>query len=276
MDILDQITAAVDGRCACGCGAAVTDDSPSAWFAGEKCQIRWQRQQRGEPEPVDPDDMPVIPAPAAPTTALQQLHQAGWRAAAGAAPVLWLRTCRDCGRHATPVDGQQIPAQTFDPATDTYPLPPVPEPEPCNICPHCHAVHPGPYMYALWRRGPLGAGYALLLLAGARYVVEGITGDAARHPQHLANAWRHAERTLLRDLAPRCEHTAGCIEPARERCELRAPVQWEGRWHAPGSALLLCGRHGAEFRHHCRTYLDPVLGPMPEPYRGELLDWVRV
>ena len=39
--VLDAITATVDERCACGCGAPLAG-SASAWFAGPECQRRWQ------------------------------------------------------------------------------------------------------------------------------------------------------------------------------------------------------------------------------------------
>lgn len=48
-DILDQIDAAIDQQCACGCGAKLRPNGPSAWFAGEGCQERW-RYDRLDPE----------------------------------------------------------------------------------------------------------------------------------------------------------------------------------------------------------------------------------
>lgn len=44
-DILDQIDAAIDQQCACGCGAKLRTGGPSAWFAGEGCQERWRYDQ---------------------------------------------------------------------------------------------------------------------------------------------------------------------------------------------------------------------------------------
>jgi hypothetical protein len=41
-DVVAVIDAAVDGTCACGCGTALCPSGPSAWFASETCQWRWQ------------------------------------------------------------------------------------------------------------------------------------------------------------------------------------------------------------------------------------------
>lgn len=45
-DILDRIDATIEQRCACGCGAALRPDGPSAYFARESCQDRWRLDQR--------------------------------------------------------------------------------------------------------------------------------------------------------------------------------------------------------------------------------------
>jgi hypothetical protein len=44
---LDAIDAAVDGRCACGCGDPV--GAVSAWFAGPACQQRWHAARADRP-----------------------------------------------------------------------------------------------------------------------------------------------------------------------------------------------------------------------------------
>jgi hypothetical protein len=43
--ILDQIDAAVEERCACGCGTQLSPAGPSAYFASEGCQQRWRYRQ---------------------------------------------------------------------------------------------------------------------------------------------------------------------------------------------------------------------------------------
>jgi hypothetical protein len=48
-DILDQIDAAVDERCACGCGRHLPPDGPSAYFATPECQARWHNGQATDP-----------------------------------------------------------------------------------------------------------------------------------------------------------------------------------------------------------------------------------
>lgn len=42
-NFLDRLDAAVEQRCACGCGAPIGDLSPSAYFATEACAARWHR-----------------------------------------------------------------------------------------------------------------------------------------------------------------------------------------------------------------------------------------
>ncbi len=49
--LLDQIDAAVQGQCACGCGALITVASPSAYFASYLCSVRWHHARY--PQPVD-------------------------------------------------------------------------------------------------------------------------------------------------------------------------------------------------------------------------------
>ena len=50
--ILTRIDATVEGRCACGCGTRLDPDGPSAWFAGERCQRRYQQAQATNPGDV--------------------------------------------------------------------------------------------------------------------------------------------------------------------------------------------------------------------------------
>jgi rubrerythrin len=49
---LAAIDAAVDGCCACGCGAELDPVGPSAWFASEGCQRRYQRRAARRPDEV--------------------------------------------------------------------------------------------------------------------------------------------------------------------------------------------------------------------------------
>lgn len=46
-DILDLIDNATEQRCACGCGTRLDPDGPSAWFASEWCQKRWNEARAG-------------------------------------------------------------------------------------------------------------------------------------------------------------------------------------------------------------------------------------
>jgi hypothetical protein len=41
-DIIATIDAATEGLCACGCGTPLDAGGPSAWWASELCQERWQ------------------------------------------------------------------------------------------------------------------------------------------------------------------------------------------------------------------------------------------
>lgn len=47
---------AIGNRCACGCRQAITDRSPSAWFASERCHDRWHSRTAKPPR--------EMPAPA--------------------------------------------------------------------------------------------------------------------------------------------------------------------------------------------------------------------
>lgn len=42
-DFLECLDAAVEQRCACGCGIQISDRSPSAYYATEMCAARWHR-----------------------------------------------------------------------------------------------------------------------------------------------------------------------------------------------------------------------------------------
>lgn len=54
--ILSHIDDTLAERCACGCGRSLTD-SPSAWYATERCQQRYLSRQA-----IDPDDVYQRPA----------------------------------------------------------------------------------------------------------------------------------------------------------------------------------------------------------------------
>lgn len=51
-DVLADIDAATEGRCGCGCGAPITDASPSAWFASADCQAQWHARHATDPADV--------------------------------------------------------------------------------------------------------------------------------------------------------------------------------------------------------------------------------
>lgn len=51
-DILDQIDAAVQELCACGCGSLLSPDGPSAYFASQSCQDVWHAAQATDPQEV--------------------------------------------------------------------------------------------------------------------------------------------------------------------------------------------------------------------------------
>ncbi len=52
-DLLDQLKAAVEGVCGCGCGTPIDADSPSAYFATARCQRRWARTNATNPAAVE-------------------------------------------------------------------------------------------------------------------------------------------------------------------------------------------------------------------------------
>ncbi|RKR92806.1 hypothetical protein BDK92_7288 [Micromonospora pisi] len=58
-DTLDQIDAAINNLCACGCGRPLSPDGESAYFRSANCQARWHNAQAHNPREVytseDPD-----------------------------------------------------------------------------------------------------------------------------------------------------------------------------------------------------------------------------
>lgn len=51
-DILDLIDNATEHRCACGCNTQLPEDGPSAWFASQDCQRRWNESHATDPADV--------------------------------------------------------------------------------------------------------------------------------------------------------------------------------------------------------------------------------
>ncbi|MFB6392615.1 hypothetical protein [Polymorphospora lycopeni] len=65
MSLLDRLDAAIDGRCACECGRQLDPNGPSAYFAGQECQTRWNAAQATNPGDVHlrSDAAPYPPGP---------------------------------------------------------------------------------------------------------------------------------------------------------------------------------------------------------------------
>ncbi|WP_422751354.1 hypothetical protein [Micromonospora sp. WMMD1219] len=229
------------------------------------------------------DTSPAAPSLAPDHQPLRTLFRQGYRLAAPASPVPWLRRCAGCGRTDTPVEGRRLPPAVPVPIEGAAPH--WPEPEPCNVCPTCSAATPGPHVVALYLALTAHDAYRLTLLHGDRAHQYEVSGQLARDPSHdrrgLVDAWRCTERHLLRSLAPRCAHPGGCTEPARYRYELTMPVPWAGTWLMPGHTITLCGHHGAELYQHILTSADPILGPyattpVHQACPREPLPWTRV
>lgn len=51
-DILNLIDNATEHRCACGCNTPLHPDGPSAWFASQECQRRWNETHATDPADV--------------------------------------------------------------------------------------------------------------------------------------------------------------------------------------------------------------------------------
>lgn len=51
-DILDLIDNATEHRCACGCNTQLAPDGPSAWFASQECQRRWNESHATDPADI--------------------------------------------------------------------------------------------------------------------------------------------------------------------------------------------------------------------------------
>lgn len=61
-DTLAGVDATIEGLCACGCGATITDQSPSAWFATADCQSVWHGRGATQPwEVYERDDAAPYP-----------------------------------------------------------------------------------------------------------------------------------------------------------------------------------------------------------------------
>src|SRR5690606_18712885 len=88
-DVLDRIDATLNGRCACGCGRKLDPAGPSAWFAGERCQRRWERDQAHTGHNVR------IPKPTR-TPVIEDRERI-------AAALLWRRCCLCCWHLDAPV-----------------------------------------------------------------------------------------------------------------------------------------------------------------------------
>ncbi len=59
--VLAVVDAATGNRCACGCGVAITDSSPSAYYASAGCQHRWMARNVDRPEEVyEADDAALV------------------------------------------------------------------------------------------------------------------------------------------------------------------------------------------------------------------------
>jgi hypothetical protein len=59
-DILDLIDNATQSLCACGCGSKLPADGPSAWFAAQECQRRWNEARAIDPHDVLDREDPFI------------------------------------------------------------------------------------------------------------------------------------------------------------------------------------------------------------------------
>lgn len=59
-DILDLIDNATEHRCACGCNTQLPEGGPSAWFASQECQGRWNESHATDPGAVLDREDPFI------------------------------------------------------------------------------------------------------------------------------------------------------------------------------------------------------------------------
>lgn len=159
---VDDITAAVDGLCACPCRQPIPPVGASAYFAGPDCQRRWHSDRATDPEQVyDRDDAaayPRVDAAVVPLTRPGTRRRDRGRRASDAQArdrarhdpgLSFRRRCARCGRRGVPdtheevlvVDGRVRPPNG---ATRGR----------WQACPRCRNPFPGPaYDAAVFEEG---------------------------------------------------------------------------------------------------------------------------
>jgi hypothetical protein len=269
-EVLEQIDAAVQQLCACGCGRKLVPAAASMWFYTEACQQRFQARgtvalprqtdeaaarQTGT-DGIDIDrfcadlddwfdrmhlpavwrvDEPPEPLPYS-TPDSHWYAEQGWRSAAGG-PVSWVRRCEACRSDVRPIEGNMAPPITFmletiDPLDLLAPM----EIRRCDMCPDCHTPWLGPKMLAQWR-GPSTtfAAYELRLIAANVGLTLCVSAEMAHYPDARIYAWTQLERGVVDALTfrERCQ-ARGCDEIARVRFETSYVLVRE---------LKVCPRH---------------------------------
>jgi hypothetical protein len=228
---MPDILALVDGDgqllCACGCGAPITDQSPSAYFASEACSARWHngtappptatRSRSQEfvavavvhrtPHEAEPNDLRSSPA-------AMWLHSVNNRFVTDArlwisgngdlmveiprqpGPMFYTRQCSRCRRVDAPrTVSKPVPPEQYVPAADLI-----------QSCPACDGRHEGAFLTFVTALHPM-EGIRLDMTDGrfrATAVVPPIAGtwDGDVAAVLAGHAWNRLER-LIGDFASR-------------------------------------------------------------------------
>lgn len=279
-DILADIDAAVDGLCADGCGRRLNPDGPSAYWATEACQERWQSRS-GKPsmrgaEPaytvVDETHLhdeeylrymvgliqsrlpPAVPDPTyqpKPTvngSGYGYATERGWRIAADG-PLRFVRQCGTCREWAGVIDGVRPPKFDFNWLTEPIDVMPesLPSLDRCQLCANCRSPHDGPVLLAQYREDAFH-GWELRLSAGSEAATARVSRAVEDYPEMAWGAWDGLLHYLIEHITYRdpCSVT-GCERKAQRGWDVRRAVQI-GAYTARVGKIRLCMPHHYELQ----------------------------
>lgn len=153
-DVLDTIDATLDNLCACGCGVRLDPGGPSAYFADDDCQWRWNNRHSTIPADVTEPHPPPAARPGPPPfpPGFQPLIDAFTAAQPAGSDTLAVAVW-DCPNvlgagyrvHCPGCDGRVIPSVTriVDTADRPFHLLNPPAVQVFQRCPHCWVQIPG-------------------------------------------------------------------------------------------------------------------------------------
>lgn len=281
-DILAAIDAAVDERCACGCGRKLQSNGASAYWATEACQIQWQRRNADTDPPVD-DNAPVTiaevvefmygsdyavwlreeierrtppakrdrtyqPQPTVVGSHATRVYETSWVSGLRGS-LRWRRRCHGCGDVTDVAErlhfprGSRVSMFTLD---ETFPV--VEMSEQVNACAGCGWPIDGPRLLARYRffDDLHGRRWAMQLIAGDDGESAFLIEQATDCPEAVVATWDELEHRLMDRITYRDPCTVvGCSEKARYGYDVRRSIACDDFTVQPGKARL-CVRHHFE------------------------------